>query len=70
MYVCICKGITDREVQAAIDDGCSSLRELRSELGVASNCGKCAGYARELLAESKITNPAALVGQFQPQPAI
>lgn len=68
MYVCICKGITEKQVKAAVDDGCTSLRELRAELGVASNCGKCACHAREVLNESlamRASQPQ--VGYFQPQ---
>ncbi|MFT6276087.1 MAG: bacterioferritin-associated ferredoxin, partial [Halioglobus sp.] len=41
MYVCICKGITDTQIRAAVEDGASSLREVRNTLGVASQCGKC-----------------------------
>lgn len=53
MYVCLCKGITDRQIRAAIDDGANSLGKLRKTLGVASQCGKCACVARELLDESQ-----------------
>lgn len=53
MYVCLCKGITDRQIKAAIDDGACSMGKLRKNLGVATQCGKCATSARELLAESK-----------------
>ncbi len=53
MYVCLCKGITDRQIKAAIDDGVCSMGQLRKTLGVATQCGKCAVSARELLAESK-----------------
>nr|UVT38063.1 hypothetical protein MERC5_00024 [uncultured bacterium] len=69
MYVCICKGITERQVKAAVDDGCTSLRELRAELGVASNCGKCACHVRDVLNEALATSAVVpQVGYFQPQP--
>lgn len=69
MYVCICKGITERQVKAAVDDGCTSLRELRAELGVASNCGKCACHVRDVLNEALAASAVVpQVGYFQPQP--
>ncbi|HVQ61778.1 MAG TPA: (2Fe-2S)-binding protein [Burkholderiales bacterium] len=53
MYVCICKGITDRDIRAAAASGARSLKDLRRELGVASDCGKCASCAQEVLREAR-----------------
>ncbi len=52
MYVCVCKGITDTQIRAAVQDGANSLREVRNTLGVATQCGKCGILAREILRES------------------
>jgi bacterioferritin-associated ferredoxin len=52
MYVCLCKGITDTQIRAAVEDGASSLREVRSTLGVASQCGKCGILTREIVRET------------------
>ena len=52
MYVCLCKGITDTQIRAAVADGASSLREVHSTLGVASQCGKCGLIARDIVRES------------------
>lgn len=57
MYVCLCKGITDRQIQAAVQDGAHSLGKLRKSLGVASQCGKCASLTREILDETLQTIP-------------
>jgi bacterioferritin-associated ferredoxin len=51
MYVCLCKGITDSQIRAAIQDGASSFRDVRKSLGVASQCGKCGMQTREILRE-------------------
>lgn len=56
MYVCLCKGITDAQIRAAITDGASSLREVRNTLGVASQCGKCGIQTREILRETLVDN--------------
>lgn len=52
MYVCICQGITDRQVREAIDRGARKLRDLREELGLCTDCGKCGPCARDLLQEA------------------
>lgn len=52
MYVCMCHGITDRQIREAVGEGVASMRELRAELGVASSCGCCAQYAKQLLDET------------------
>ena len=52
MYVCICKGITDTQIRAAVEDGASSLREVRNTLGVASQCGKCGILTRDIVRET------------------
>jgi bacterioferritin-associated ferredoxin len=52
MYVCICKAITDTQIRAAVEDGASSLRDVRKTLGVASQCGKCGILTREIVRES------------------
>jgi bacterioferritin-associated ferredoxin len=52
MYVCICKGITDTQIRAAVQDGASSLAEVRNTLGVASQCGKCGILTRDIVRES------------------
>ena len=52
MYVCLCKGITDTQIRSAVEDGATSLRDVRNSLGVASQCGKCGILTREILRES------------------
>ncbi|MCB1874561.1 MAG: bacterioferritin-associated ferredoxin [Chromatiales bacterium] len=54
MYVCVCNGITDRQIRAAVDNGAHCLDELRDSLGVASCCGRCADCARRLIREAQI----------------
>jgi bacterioferritin-associated ferredoxin len=54
MYVCLCKGITDTQIRAAVDDGATSMRDVRNSLGVASQCGKCGILTRQILRESLV----------------
>ena len=54
MYICICRGVTERHIRSAAERGVRSMRELRAEFGVASCCGKCGRHARELLRASAL----------------
>ena len=51
MYVCVCKAITDHQIREAARNGARTLDDLRRDLGVASECGNCATYARQYLEE-------------------
>ena len=51
MYVCVCKAVTERQVRQAVNNGAQSLKDLRRELGVTSDCGQCAACARQCLEE-------------------
>jgi len=49
MYVCLCNGLTDRQVRgAAGTSGCTAAGVYRS-LGVRPQCGKCLPLMREIL---------------------
>ncbi|NOX08683.1 MAG: bacterioferritin-associated ferredoxin [Gammaproteobacteria bacterium] len=54
MYICICNQVTDKQINAAIEDGASSLYDLRKELGVANQCGQCGQCARGMLKEHRM----------------
>ena len=45
MYVCICNGVTESDIDEAVRDGARSLDCLTERLGVASCCGQCEEYA-------------------------
>ena len=49
MYVCICRGVTDRQIRRAVDEGAQTLREVQSKLPLADCCGRCGPVARELI---------------------
>jgi bacterioferritin-associated ferredoxin len=53
MYICLCHGVTDRDIRTCIDDGANSMRDLRQQLGVGTQCGKCACHVRAILKEEK-----------------
>ena len=48
MYICICKGITEEKVKAAIK-GSSNSHDVLKKLGVGDDCGVCMINAIERL---------------------
>lgn len=64
MYICVCKGISERRIRQAAEQGAESLADLRRELGVATGCGGCAEAA-----ESCLTRHQQWSRQEEPLPA-
>ena len=52
MYVCLCKGVTDNQIREAVENGITRFGQVRKELGLASQCGKCGILARDVFNES------------------
>ncbi|WP_064747276.1 (2Fe-2S)-binding protein [Lysobacter antibioticus] len=55
MYVCICNGVTDRDIRQAAEAGCRSLPELTMRTGAGANCGSCLELAASLLDQARGT---------------
>jgi len=49
MFVCVCNGVTDKQIIKAAEAGASSLQDLSDELDVATCCGRCATCAKKVL---------------------
>lgn len=49
MYICVCKGITDRDIHEAARNGAARMRDIRIGLGVSEQCGVCACHAKMVL---------------------
>ena len=49
MYVCLCKGITDSQIRAAVDQGADSITELQKKIGVALSCWSCIEMTESIL---------------------
>ena len=56
MYVCICKGITDSQIRDAVNNGASSLRKVRKQLGATSQCGKCGTVTKKIVDDTLAQN--------------
>jgi bacterioferritin-associated ferredoxin len=65
MYICLCNGLTDRDLRGhCAGEGCSVAMVYRA-LGVTPQCGKCVGFVRQMLRPSAEPQPAA----FEAAPA-
>ena len=63
MYICLCNGITDREIRQCAQAGNCSMRDLECTLGVGVSCGRCREAAGEILAETRASSGTHLVAQ-------
>ena len=50
MFVCMCYCVTDKTISAAVQDqGVGNMRELRAQLELGSQCGKCIQMAQQII---------------------
>jgi bacterioferritin-associated ferredoxin len=52
MILCLCRGVTDREVAEAVERGASTVSEVRRACGAGTECGTCLADIREHLQAS------------------
>lgn len=65
MYICVCNAVTDTEIRHCARQGARTLNALRRQLSVASCCGKCIPYARQILSDCR-NDQAAVQAGLQP----
>ncbi|MDP6931372.1 MAG: (2Fe-2S)-binding protein [Myxococcota bacterium] len=49
MIVCLCEGLTDRDLQCAIEQGADTVDRLKSSCGAGEGCGSCSQTLMELI---------------------
>ena len=59
MYICVCRAVTDKDIEKAIAEGATTVRELREKLKVTESCGSCLESVRELVIKQPRTSQAA-----------
>lgn len=60
MIVCVCNRVSDREIARHVRSG-MSFDDIQLELGVATQCGRCEGCARQLVEQCAVAHPVAAV---------
>lgn len=58
MIVCVCHRISDRDIARQVRAGLS-FDDIQLELGVATQCGRCEGCARDVVAQCSVGHPVA-----------
>lgn len=58
MIICVCRQVSDREIARHAHAG-MGFDEIQFELGVATQCGQCECYARDVVAQCSPTGPTA-----------
>jgi len=53
MIVCVCRRVSDHQIRRAAAEGAVSLECLQFELGVATQCGRCADCASHILCDAR-----------------
>ena len=52
MYVCLCKGITDKQIKQALEGkNPGQFKEVCSKLGVGKDCGTCLIDSEQMLSD-------------------
>lgn len=64
MYVCLCKGVSDRQIRQSVDEGARSWRQVQLETGCGTQCGKCACVGKQVTREAIQQAASAEVESF------
>jgi len=60
VYVCICNGVTERDIRQVAEAGCRTIAELTMRTGCGATCGSCLEMAAELLEQVHATRELPL----------
>lgn len=61
MIVCVCRRVSDRDIQREAQTGCSSFDELQMQTGVATSCGRCTDCARDVFGRAQAHGHIAMI---------
>lgn len=54
MYVCICHGVTEKDIKQAVKQGAESIEALRAQTGATSGCGSCLDVALQVMDSARV----------------
>jgi bacterioferritin-associated ferredoxin len=49
MIVCLCEGLSEREIESAVRQGATTVRAVAKCTGAGTSCGSCAGDVRRIV---------------------
>ncbi|MBM4252470.1 MAG: hypothetical protein FJ146_10905 [Deltaproteobacteria bacterium] len=53
MVVCLCKGVSDKKINALLENGATCLRDVMSSCQAGSDCGSCICQLKEMVQKSR-----------------
>lgn len=55
MFVCMCYGITDKQIESAVkNNSVGNIRDLKRQLGLGTQCGTCIDMAVSIINQTII----------------
>jgi len=51
MFVCLCKSITDHQINDAVENGVTTFEAMQSHLDVSSVCGACTCEVKDIISK-------------------
>ncbi|MCB0407037.1 MAG: (2Fe-2S)-binding protein [Bdellovibrionales bacterium] len=64
MFICICKGISSRQLDQAIESCGNAIQKVQEVTGAGTDCGKCLPKLCKLFQKSEESNISIKVPNF------
>lgn len=55
MYICLCMGVSDGEIQQVVSEGACSVQEVMQCTGAGTRCGSCRPSIHSLISTASLT---------------
>jgi len=62
MIICLCEGVSDKEIRHACQSGARTMDEIRARCGVAAHCGTCQESVRKIARSCGSDHPVRSAG--------
>jgi bacterioferritin-associated ferredoxin len=59
MILCLCRGVSERDVVEVVERGASTLAEVRRQCGAGTDCGSCVADIKAQLEAARACSRAA-----------
>ena len=59
MILCLCRGVSEREVAAVVERGAITLADVRRQCGAGTDCGSCVADIKAVLSDLRTCPRAA-----------
>ncbi len=54
MYICLCKGISDRHIKEVVSQGHCDFKQVRCKTGLGTQCGVCRKSVKQFLSQLEV----------------